>query len=110
MQVKFRDDESFKQNPVFVITDRKARNDQNRGLHTETNLQRQAELLAQVQSAYFRSRIFADINKKSLAVKVYKPTSADKISEAVQTLNKSLDGTGIRMTHKDTSITYHIDV
>ena len=109
MQVNFRDDEKA-QNVVFVKQDRKARNDKNRLLHTGANLERQLNLALQVQAAYIRSRIFQDINVNSLNVKVYKPTVADKISEAVSALNKSLDGTGVRMTCKDNSITYHIDV
>lgn len=109
MQVNFKDDER-QQSVVYVKQDRKERNDRNRALHTPANLERQLDLALKVQAAYIRSQIFQDINVNSLAVKVYKPTVADKISEGVAALNKSLDGTGVRMTVKDNSITYHIDV
>lgn len=112
MQVTFKNEETFEQSVAFVKFDRSRRNKENAALHTSATLERARELFNQAKAAYCRSKVFLDINVKSVNVKVYKPSAADRLSEAVHAMNMSIDGTGIKMTEKLDkgvfSITYKI--
>ena len=109
MQVSFKDDQSSK-SAVFAVMDRAARNQRNLALHTAHALAEQEALFERVRAAYIRSpKFYKDVNIHGLTVKVYKPALGDKVSEAVHALNKSLEDTGVRMTIKPNSVTYHLD-
>jgi hypothetical protein len=94
MQVTYTEKERNVQNARFVKFDRKERNEKNAAYWTASDLNEVAELHGRVASAYGRSKVFKDINKTVLNVKVYKPTGADLLSEAVHTLNMSLENSG----------------
>jgi phosphoribosyl-dephospho-CoA transferase len=100
MQVKFKNDETVTQSVVFVKQDRKARNAANLQRHTEATVAEFNTLLGQIKSAYCRSTVFEDINVKTLNAKVYKPSGADRLSEAVHALNVSLEGKGVEIVEK----------
>lgn len=100
MQVTFKDQETNAQTPAFVKMDRKARNEANLKRHQEATVAEFKTLLGLVQSAYCRSTIFEDINVKTLNAKVYKPSGADRLSDAVHALNVSLEGTGVEIVEK----------
>ena len=100
MQVIFKDQETTKQSAVFVKIDRKARNTANLQRHTEATVAEFKTLLGQIKGAYGRSTVFEDINVKTLNAKVYKPSGADRLSEAVHALNVSLEGTGVEIVEK----------
>lgn len=110
MQVKFDDNDKFQQNKFFAVKDRAERNKINEAKHTEADLAKLDDLVAKVQAAYIRSRIFRNVNVNGLGVKVYKPSISDKVSEAVHSLNAAL-GDSVEMTvNKKGDITYNFTV
>lgn len=114
MQVTFKDNDSNNQSPVFVKLDRKARNEANLQRHQEATVAEFKTLLGLVKSAYGQSTVFEDINVKTLNAKVYKPSGADRLSQAVHALNVGLEGTGVEIVEKLDkgvfSITYKMPV
>jgi hypothetical protein len=114
MQVTFKDQETNNQSPAFVKMDRRARNAANLKRHDQAVIAEFNTLLGQVKCAYGRSTVFEDINVKTLNAKVYKPSGADRLSEAVHALNVSLEGKGVEIVEKLDkgvfSITYKMSV
>ncbi len=94
MQVNYTEKERNQQHAGFVRSDRNEKNKKNETFWTPAQLQEVAVLHGRVACAYGRSKVYKDINQKSLGVKVYKPTGSDLLSDAVHALNMSLDGTG----------------
>lgn len=100
MQVTFKEEDTNTQSAAFVKQDRRARNAANLARHTDVTIAEFKTLLGKVKSAYCRSTVFEDINVKTLNAKVYKPSGADRLSEAVHALNVSLEGTGVEIIEK----------
>lgn len=94
--------------PVHVaIADIKARNARNQE-HFSPEQERMAEkLFADVDAAYFRSRVFRNYRKNFIAIKV-ECNPYDRFERDVFELNKQCEKDGIEMIRRGSTVIYRI--
>lgn len=86
--------------PAYVcIQDAKRRDEENIGSYTLTQQSAADKLLAMVDDAYIRSRVFRNYRQRFIAVKVNKPTFADKVSLRAAKLDLWCEANGIVIEH-----------
>lgn len=107
----YYEDETKSRLPAYVcIADAKKRNAANVVLFTDAQIAEGEKLFDQVQSAYFRSRVYRNYREKFIAVKVDAPKTADKISADVAKLNAFCVANNIDIVATKANVVYRIKI
>lgn len=86
--------------PAYVcLQDIKRRDAENEGLYSLAQLNVGETLLAHIEDVYIRSNVFLNYRKKFIAIKVNKPTFADKVSLRAAKLDLWCEANGIVIEH-----------
>lgn len=102
-------DETKSRLPAFVcVADAKARDAKNIVLFNDAQIKAGQTLFEKVQNAYFRSRVYRNYRENFIAVKVDKPTTADKVSKEVAALTTYCTSNGIDVVTTKSNIIYRI--
>lgn len=92
----------------LCVEDAKKRNAVNEALYSESERQL-AEIFAnQARNAYIRSRVYLNYREKFIAVKIDKPSVSDKISVAVDALNRDAEALGYTIVKTKSNIVYRL--
>lgn len=111
MAKSFKDleDGRSKQAAWVCVMDAKKRNAENIKLFTPTQIAAGEAFLQMAQNAWFRSRVYRNYRETNfIAIKVDKPTAADKLSPAVTALDNFAVEHGIEKCVRATSYIYRI--
>jgi hypothetical protein len=86
--------------PAYVcLEDIKRRDAENAGLYSEKQIHVGEALLAYIDDVYIRSNVYLNYRQRFIAVKVNKPTFADKVSLRAARLDMWCEENGIVIEH-----------
>jgi hypothetical protein len=109
MTTEKNEDERKSALPACVcVMDARAKNAANKVLYSAGEIIASDKILELVRKAYIRSKVYKNYRKDFIAIKVDHAATADKISLAVENLDKQLIAKGITIRRLGVNVVYRI--
>jgi hypothetical protein len=106
--LKELEDGRSKQNARACVVDARAKDAENIKLFSTDQIAAGETLYQKAATAWFRSKVYRNYRENFIAVKVDRPTSADKLTPEVEALEEFVKANGIERAARSTSIVYRI--
>ena len=107
---KYIDNNDSSQTAWIAVLDVQDRNARNKSLFTELEIAEGERILAVVQAAYLRSKVYLNYRKTFIAVKVDKPTKPDRLGTAVEVLDRYADQHSIDLVRTTHNFVYRLAI